>query len=799
MIQNYLKITLRNLNKRRAYTSINVIGLAVGMAVCLVIGKYIEFETSYDGFHEKAKNLYRVISSFHTDGTIEEYNGYDLGPSLLRGFPEVKSFARIHGNGSVVSFTDQSGKQVRFKESKLLIVDSTFLRIFSFKAIRGNISSSLNRPNSIVITESIALKYFGREVNPIGRIMDVSDGWIPGLYEVTAVLEDAPANTHFEFEFLMPMHNLLQTVFYRGQNSRWDNFHTYLEIHERADLQKLENKIPQFVRDYIGNDKALNAQSTLKFQNILDIHYSPNPEKSGSYLITLYCFAAIAMFVLAIAWMNYINLATASAMERAREVGVKKAIGVSRTQLIAQFIFESVLVNFMSVLLAAGVAMLLLPLLNDITGRSFGFNFAEPRLLTVLILLFVSGSFASGIYPAFVLSSFKTTEVIKGKIAHTARGFSLRNGLVGFQFTASLLLLVGTFVIYRQVSFMQSQEKGFDIQRTVIVKGPELTEEKGLAERMISFKNELLQFSFIEKVSTSYSVPGTEAITSTGMRKLGLPLEENKIGNMYWVDPDFIELYNIPFIAGKTWNPEMNSDMAVIVNEEAVKQFELGTSETALGEKLVLPFDTCTVLGVVKNHHWNSMKQPYSPMIFRFEKISPKNISIRIKGNIHEALEQVEKKYKADFPGNDFSYYFLDDFYNSRYQMEQQFGKLFSMFSVLAALIGCLGLWGLASFTTIHRIKEISIRKVLGASVNSILLLLMKQFLKPLFISSLIALPLVWLGVTEWLKQFPYRISLSIELLLWPLVILSGVALLTISVQTVRAALSNPVNSLKNE
>ncbi len=802
MIQNYLKITIRNLCKRKSYTFINILGLAAGMSVCLVIGKYIEFETSYDGFNTNAKNIYRVVSSFYTDGPKDSFGGYDLGPALLNNFPEVRSFVRTHDIGGVVSFANQAGKQIRFQESKILVADSTFFRIFTFKSILGTPSTALNNPNSVVITKSIALKYFGDSIDPIGKTMNVSGWWMPGLYEVSAVVEDVPSNSHFDFDFLLPMHNLLQTEFYHNNNTRWDNFHTYIEVYEKSELSQLEKKIPSFIKRYKGDDREINAKSILQFQNLLDIHYSPNLERQGSHRTTIYFFAVIALFVLAIAWVNYINLSTARAMERAREVGVKKAIGVLRSQLITQFIFESVLVNLVSVLLAVVLAILLLPSLNSITGRSFVFGFTEPKLLSVLVSLFLFGSFASGTYPAFVLSSFKTTEVIKGSVIHSGRGFSLRNGLVGFQFASSLLLLIGTFVIYRQVAFMQDQDKGFEIKRAVIVKGPELAETKNLRERMLSFKNELLQFPFVGKVSTSFSVPGKDASLSTSMRKSGKPIEENRIGNVYWVDTDFMELYNIPLAAGKTWDPNVESDMkSVIVNEEAVKIFELGTNTSALNEKMILPsaVDTFAILGVVKNHHWNSLKQLYEPMIFRVEMASSANISIQLTGNTHEALVQIEQKYKAFFPDDAFSFYFLDDFYNAQYQTEQQFGKLFSMFSVLAVLIGCLGLWGLASFTTIYRLKEISIRKVLGASVNSIIYLLTSQFLKPLLIAGTLMLPIVWFGVNAWLENFPYRIKFSMDLFLVPLSVLVTIAWVTVCVQTIRAASSNPVTSLKSE
>lgn len=797
MLGNYLKITIRNLNKRRAYSIVNVLGLSVSVAACLVIGKYVEFETSYDTFHTKSKNLYRVVSSFYTDGPKDSYTGYDLGPSLLSDMPEIKRFARLHGNGSLVSIRNEQGKETRFYQPRIVMADSTFLEMFTFKFLQGN-SNALYNPYSIVLTKSVALRYFGN-TDVLGKELMLHDNW-PGLYIVSAVIEDVPVNSHFHFEAIMPIHNLLQSEFYRNVNSRWDNFQTYVEIFDHSDPANLEGKIPAFIKKYRGDDKAINATSVLQFQPLLDIHYSPDLEKQGSYRMRIYFFVLVALFILAIAWINYINLATARAMERAREVGVKKAIGVLRRQLMAQFLFESTLVNFISVVLAVAIAWLTLPLLNSIVGHSFIFDLTQPALWQLLFVLFIIGSVTSGFYPAVVLSSFKTTDVIKGKLIKGNSNLSMRNGLVAFQFAASMLLIVGTLVVYKQVTFMQAQDKNFVTERVLIMKGPEIAEREGLDKRMIAFKSELAQIAGINKVATSFSVPAEGPSISTGMRKLGQSLDQSRIGNIYWVDPDFMDLYKIPLLTGSFWNAQVASDMnKVIINEEAVKVFQLGTNEDALNEKLITLGDTFAILGVVKNNYWHSLKQAHAPMLFRAENVSANSISIQIAGNIQHTVDLIQQKYMVSFPGEIFSYSFLDDSFNKLYEPEQQFKKLFLLFSGLAVFIGCLGLWGLASFTTLHRLKEISIRKVLGASVYSILLLLTKQFLKPMVVSCIVAFPLAWFAITRWLDQFPNRITLSGFIFLIPLLILVVIALLTISAQTLRAATTNPVTSLKSE
>ena len=446
------------------------------------------------------------------------------------------------------------------------------------------------------------------------------------------------------------------------------------------------------------------------------------------------------------------------------------------------------------------MALLLLPFLNSVTGRSFELNFTKPELLTTLGVLFTIGSVASGLYPAIILSSFKTTEVIKGKVASRNQGWTMRNVLAGFQFACSFILLVGTMLIYRQVNFMQNQDMGFKTDQTVVVKGPELGESKDAGERMQTFKNELLQYAFVAKACTSFSVPGQDPSIRTGIRRLGSQPEDNRVGDISWVDPDFIDLYNIPMISGRTWNGLSDADLNfVVINEEAVDAFQLGDPQAAINKSLILPFDTALIIGVVKNHHWSSLKQPFTPLVLRAERISTANISIRLKGNTHVAMETIKEKYQAAFPDNTFSYYFLDEFYREQYRDEEMFGQLFSLFSALAVAIGCLGLGGLASFVTLYRRKEISIRKTLGASVRGIVALLVRQFMRPLLIGIMLVFPLAWIGSRRWLDLFPYRTDLSLDLFIVPLALLLMVSLITVSYQTLRVAYSNPVDSLKSE
>ncbi len=799
LIRNHLKMGFRSLVKRKAYAVINIAGLAVGIAACLVIGKYVEFETSFESFNENGQNICRAVSSFYTDGKIEPYCGYDLAPNLAADFPEISRFTRTHGNGSVVIVQTNPHEQLKFKETEILIVDSTFLDIFTFCFLQGNSKSALANPNSVVITRSVALKYFGRTTDPIGKTLRLADGWIPGIYEVSAVIEDVPANTHLKFDLLLPMHNLLQTEFYRNDHARWDNFQTYLELLPLSDISEINKRLPAFEKKYRG-EQAPVKRSNLQFQPLFDIHYSPDLANPGSHQSKVYFFGLIAVFLLAIAWTNYINLSTARAMERAREVGVKKVLGVLKRQLVSQFLLESALLNLIGIVIALVIAWLSLPLLNKLTEQSLMFDFTDLKLWAVLAILFIGGSLGAGVYPAVVLSSYRASEVIKGKVVKPTKGISLRNGLVVFQFAASMILITSTFVVHRQINFMKEKNRNFETNHIIVINGPELSDSKNLRERVSSFRNELKQLSCVERVCTSFSVPGGDPNISTTMRKAGSPPDDDRVGNLYWIDPDFINFYEIPLLAGKTWNRELESEMdAVIINEEAVKVFKLGTNEEALNQKIQTPIHTYSIIGVVKNHHWNSPKKPIAPMLFAAEGISTSSISVKIKGDIQRSLNVLQSKYDVSFPGDTFSYYFLDDAYNSQYKEELNVGKLFSAFSILAVFIGCLGLWGLASFATLHRLKEISIRKVLGASVNSVFYLLAKQFMKPILIGGLIVSPAAWLGISKWLDQFPSRILVTIDLFLIPFAVLILIALATISYQTFRGATTNPVTSLKSE
>jgi putative ABC transport system permease protein len=814
MLKSYFTLALRNLRKRKVYSFINIAGLSIGMAVCLVILRYVDFELSYDRFHENAEQIYRTTKSFYQNGEYRGtgiISGYAEGPLLRADLPEVKTYVRTHPmyGGAVVTYQGD-GEPVVFFEEDMQFADSTFFDVFTYAAEAGDLGSALDDPNSVVITREMADKYFGPGADAVGKTILVSGGWANGNYTATAVLKEVPQNSHFVFDMIFPIHNLLQNPQYTNDDGwGWNNFVTYIQLHPGVDVKGLETKLAAFIEKYRGQSLAeSNSKLELKLQPILDIHLSPGLDYESSATISpsaIYFFIIISIFILAIAWINYINLSTARAMERAREVGIKKALGVFRKQLITQFVFESILVNFIGVAAAVLVAIGLLPVVEGIVGKELAFDFSDYRFWLILVIMFTVGSLVSGAYPAFVLSSFKTVEVIKGKIENVTGGFSLRKALVVFQFAASLILIAGTFAIYRQMVYMRNQNKGLTMEQMLIVNGPKVVdgERKRITERLITLKRSLSEIPGVVGVTTSGAIPGGGYNWGTSIRRDGAPREEDQTGSIVWIDPDFVPTYGITMLAGRNFNPAIRSDMeSVLINEASVKAFGLGDPEAALSQRLVLGGgDTVNILGVLKNYHWNSLKTEHTPWLFKADTIASRHFSLLLGGGtpINEIVKKVEDTYKEAFPGNPFDYQFLDDFFNTQYKAEQQFAQIFGFFAVLAIFIACLGLWGLASFTTALKLKEIGIRKVLGASAGSIVSLLSWQFSRLVLIASVIAIPLTWYGIDSWLNNFAFRTKLAWDLFVVPMAILSLLALGTVSVQIIRGASVNPARILRTE
>ncbi|MGC3943678.1 MAG: ABC transporter permease [Chryseolinea sp.] len=802
MVRNFLLLAFRNLRKRASFSFVNIFGLSLGMCACLTILKYVDFETSYDHFHTHGKSLYRMTRTLIKSGERQQSNvmtTYGLGPALQESIPEVKNYVRTHNGNSVISVQGRNGEKA-FHENNLLIVDSTFLEAFTFKFIAGDAKHPLDNPNSIVMTRSMAMKYFGN-LDAIGRDVKLNGGRMNGDYVVSAIIEDVPANSSFSFSFLLPLHNIFLEGQYKNDDGwGWNNFTTYVQLQDDTSEKNASTRLASVAERYL-NPKlvSIGGVAELRFQPLRDIHLETGirhdvPTVSPD---TLYFFALIAAFILMIAWINYINLSTARAMERAREVGIMKTIGAKRSELVFQFLLESIVVNTFAVLLALVLAIFVIPQLGELLGKKLVLDLNDSRLWIVLAILFVSGSLASGAYPAFIMSSYKIGTALK-----TSReGFSLRKVLVVFQFACSLLLLAGTLVVYRQVSFMQLQDTGLQMDQMLVVPGPGTIKWEDAKHRLAVFKDEAKKIRGVEAITTSGALPGAGYNWGADVYRVGKEKSDFRLGCVVWVDPDFLSTYDIPLVAGRNFDDKIASDMkALIINEASLEAFDLGTAEEALQQKLVLDGDTSSIIGVARNYNWNSLKSEVTPFLFGADTIVPANISIQLSAHeIQSATEAIGELYKQLIPGEPFEYYFLDDAFNAQYQSDLQFGKIFGLFAALAIAISCLGLWGLASFTTAQRLKEIGVRKVLGASVINIVYMLCGQFMKLVALASILAMPLAWYGMDSWLAQFAFRIDIGWPLFILPFGALALIALLTVGLQVFKGAMTNPAQVLRSE
>ncbi|MEM9672925.1 MAG: ABC transporter permease [Bacteroidota bacterium] len=808
MFRHYFNISTRVLLRHKFYSAINILGLAVGMGIALLIYQYIHFELSYDQFHANAEGIYRIWFSGTENGEdigIDNDTTYGLGPRSKETIPEVKDFARVHPHyiGPIVTNPE---KNEPYQEDNLWYVDSNFLQMFSFPLKYGNKESVLEEKYNVVITEQLATKYFGN-TDPTGKILKFELGNLGGDFTVTGVLQDLPINSHMQFDVLLPMNNLLDDygAYKNGDGWTWDNFLTYVTLHENTDLTRTGEKFDQIVEAYVGERLAQdNVVLATEFRPLPEIYLNANSSKSGQNMRT---FTIIATFILLMAWVNYINLSTARALQRAKEVGVRKSIGALKQQLVSQFMIESLLINLVAALLSIGLTYLMLPTLNGILGKEIPFNLIQSVDFWLIFLLIVLlGTLLSGLYPSFVLSSFRPVRVLKSIRVSPQRGFSVRKGLIVFQFMISLLLVAGTYLVYKQVNFMQNQEMGIDMEEILVVHGPRIIDYDSLRRNYETFKNEAARHHSILAISGTGTVPGTGNMFRGKVWRRNKSRDTGQVINLEQVDVDFTQTFDLPLIAGKPFTKEMQrfgDNGPVIINEKAVKDFGFDSAEEAIGEKLITILgDTIEieVVGVVKDFYWNSLREAHMPYLFALNHEYGAYFSFRINlSDIPTTIDHIKSTYSALFPGNPFNYFFLNDNFNQQYQADLQFGNLFSAFSGLAIFIACLGLFALVSYSATLRIKEIGIRKVLGASINNLMLLLSREYLVLLLIAIVLAVPATILGGRTWLENYAYKTEIGLDLLLFPGLILMLISVLTVSYRTYATAKTNPVESLRTE
>jgi putative ABC transport system permease protein len=801
MFSNFVTTALRNLFRYKAFSFINIFGLAIGIAASLLILEYARYELSYDRSEPNSSRIYRLEQDRYNNGKLSTQwaaGATGIGPLVKDAVPEVESFARLRSNGAIVSYKDRE-----FREDKIFFTNDAFLSMFSYKALAGSAAGALKDIYTAVITASTARKYFGTE-DPIGKTfhMDKTEN-----FRVTAVVPDPPSNTHLKFDMLLSWATMVKYAGPQVENTmNWDAFLTYILVRPGTDRALLEKKINSAVQAKFGAEmKAGNYDVVYHLQALPDIHlyshYMFETEVNGDGK-AVYFLLVIAIFIIVIAWINYINLATARSINRAKEVGVRKVLGSLRRQLVGQFLFESLLINGLAVVLAFVLIICCLPLFNFITGKELHFSLLkDPIFWLVLSALFVTGTFLSGLYPAFVLSSFRPITVLKGRLSKTGHGAFLRQSLVVIQFAASVILIVGTFAVYRQLHFMQHQDLGVQITNTLVIKGPGVLDStyKG---KLNGFKTETLRIPGVKQLAVSTEVPGSKVgWNAGGIRLAGSDNTKSDQYRIIGIDHDFLDAFGLKLLKGRNFYPGLTDSMSVLFNEAAIKKMGFAKYEDALNKKIEFWGSQYTIVGVVSNHHQESLHQDYDAHIFRYIPDANSYYSLKLTAdrNTPAIIQSIQQQWKNFFPGNPFEYFFLDEHFAEQYKADQQFGQTFGLFAGLAIFVSCLGLLGLAAFVTNQRTKEIGIRKIVGANLPNILVLLTRDFIRPVLISFLIAIPVTIYLLQKWLQNYAFHIPIGPWMFILPALLILAIALLTISTQTMKAASVSPANSLRTE
>ena len=806
MIRNYFKIAFRNLWRNKGFSAINIVGLGIGIATCLIIMLFVNNELGYDRFNTKADRIVRV--SFHGDVQGERMNESTVMPpvaeTLKADFPEVKEATRIRDFGTPkLIYNDKS-----FKNDAFAFVDSNFFQVFTLPLIRGDAKTALVEPNTIVITKALAYKYFGNE-DPMGKVISFKDGKNAPC-KVTGVINKVPLNSHFHFELFASMASLPES---REPTWMSSNFYTYLVLAAGYDYKKLEAKLPQVVEKYIGPQmlKAMGMTlaefrkngSNISFhlQPLTDIHlhsdFAGDLSPAGDVRY-VYIFGAIALFMLLIACINFMNLSTAGASKRSREVGIRKVLGSLKLELVRQFLFESILITGIALVLGIGLIYLALPVFNELAGQNLTLKFADhPFLIPGLLLFGLLTGILAGSYPAFYLSSFKPVAVLKGKFTSGKGSVGLRSGLVVFQFFISIILIVSTIVVYKQLSYMQNKKLGYNKDQVMI-----LPDTWMLGKNQEAFHQLLMNDPRVASVSSSRYVPAGQSDNNNFFVSPGEQSNQLVKTLRYEVDENYIPTLGIQLKEGRNFSKEFGTDSnAVILNEAAANA--LGWKQGATGKSISRDDHgkkmDYRVIGVIKDFHFRSLHERISPLLMALAP-DQGTLIVKLKTKDIAGLTAMLKNRWTELGAEEpLAYSFLDERYNNTYKAEQKIGMILGIFAGLTIFVACLGLFGLARFTAEQRTKEIGIRKVLGSSVTGIVNLLSLDFLKLVFVAVIIASPIAWFIMNKWLQDFAYRINISWWIFFVAAFLAALVTILTISYQAIKAAIANPVKSLRTE
>ena len=810
MLRSYFMIAFRNLIKNKTFSCINIFGLAIGMMSCILIAAFVSDELSYDKYPVHATQIYRIELQLAQNGGVMDISNVDVavGAGMKNTFPEILASTRIIRQNEM--FVKNGDKL--FKESRFSFCDSNFLQMFSIPLFEGNNNTALISPYSIVITKELEHKYFGNEA-ALGKSLQIGRG----AFKITGVIEKIPENTHFHFDAFISM----STNYYAIHGNTWSNlgFYTYLLIDKNADPKKLESKFPELIRKYVApeamHDMGISLVEAQKVTNtwrfflmpVTDIHLHSNTKyelEANGDMQYVYIFGSLAIFTILLACINFTNFSTAASAKRSREVGIRKVLGTIKTQLITQFLIESVLLSCCALLIAFLLIYLVLPPFNYLSGKNIDIlSFFHFKTIATVIVFMILTGIAAGIYPAFYLSSFRTIRVLKGAgLKAPAKGGGLRRGLVVFQFLISTSLIISTLIVYRQLHFMQNKKLGYAKEQVLVI-----PDTFGLDSNQYAFKQKLLSDSRVVNATISRDVPvgrsdedidGSQVYASENRAH---ETESEIHANFFHVDYDYLSTLGMKMMTGRYFSKDFGGDSSgVVINEAAVRDLGWKNNQSAIGKTIISSGQhEYRVIGVVQDFNYASVKQRIVPVMMMLRHNNG-TLMVKIRTtDVSGFLTEVKKEWNVFNSRTPFSYYFLDDKFGSVYAAEEKTGQIFTGFAIVAVLIASLGLLGLVAFTTEQRTKEIGVRKVLGASVNQVLVLLSKEFLILVSLALIISVPLTGWVMYNWLNNFAYRIHIS-----WWIFAVGGllsvlITLMTISFQSIRAAVANPVNSLRSE
>jgi putative ABC transport system permease protein len=792
MLKNYFTTAVRYLWKQRGFSVINLVGLSIGMSVCYFALLFVHFELSYDTYHEKSDRIYRLVTDVKTaHGTDLLSTTATMAPAIESAFPEVEAAARVFLDQLIV----QKGSG-QYAEEKIAYADAAIFSVFSFPLVSGSPLFSLNAPYSVVLSETSARKYFGKE-NALGQTLLING---KEQATVTGVMKDIPDNSHFKVDMLFSLATLGEEWMH---NSKRFFFYTYLLLPENQDAKAVESKFPGFIKDHMD-------QSTGKYALVLEplkrvyLDGKPRGSKAGSSVSGnrshIYIFSFVALFVLFIACFNFINLTTALSIQRAKEIGIRKVLGTSKSLLVFQFLVEAVVLSLISFMFSLLFCTLFLPYFNNLAGKTISLHvFQNPGDILMLFGISVAIGLLSGIYPAFFLSRFQPVSILKGGFVSVSRGVLFRKALVITQFSISVILIVATIVVFNQLHFMQNQELGFRKDHRLVI---DFQYDDKIITHEEMIKTQLAKLPGIKAATISSSIPGrSNHIYPTTLENRSNDMQDFQM-DTYFVDYDFLKQYEIQVIAGRPFSKQYGSDLkeAILINESAVKSLGYANPGEVIGKRFSQLKVSGLVIGVVKDFHFRSFQEQIQPLALRvapgFFTFLTLNVSDE---NMPERIAQLEKKWKVLAPDVPLIYFFADDAYNNQYLEEQRFGKLFMGLASFAILISCLGLLGLSAFSITRRTREVGVRKVMGASVTEIIGLLSLDFIKLVCVAIVVASPIAWYVMHHWLMEFAYRIEISPWVFISAGLIALSVAIATVSFQAFKAALMNPVRSLRPE